>query len=134
MSLTDLLKIGSVASFELYPAPILGSVFKDVTVLAVLDQDTANFWIDTVAMHTNVYPMLPAGTPNNPNQYHYLKVRHSNGEVSIIGMPWIKPHTVVISDKRQLTLIFNQLDAVDMERIISAIHSVGYRVDITRFE
>ena len=44
-------QIREIYSFDVYPTAVLGNGFKNVTVLAVMDQESANQLIDTTALH-----------------------------------------------------------------------------------
>jgi hypothetical protein len=123
----DYLVFGNVISFDVYPATIIGAHFSDAKVLGLLDKDTANLWIDADAMHVNVYPSLPAGTPDDPDQYQYVKLRHLNGTVSIIGIPWINADTLEISQRGTLTITVSDASPLDKDRIIRALAANGYR-------
>lgn len=126
-SVYDFLVFNNNLSFELYPSNIIGTKFENVIVLGLLDIDTAKGFIDPVAMHVNVYPTLPPGVPDNPSQYQYLKVRHANGSISVIGIPWIKEDTLLINNKGTLTLVIDHVTPIDRERIIRALSANGYK-------
>lgn len=123
----DYLTFGNVLTFDVYPATIIGNRFIDVKVLGVFDKDTARMWIDPDAMHVNVYPTLPDGVPDDPDQYQFVKLQHLNGKVSIIGVPWIREDTIVISQKGTLTITVNDVGPVDLDRIVKALAANGYR-------
>lgn len=128
-SIFDFLVFGNVITFEVYPTSIIGTHFQDVKVLGLLDKDTANHWIDADALHINVYPTLPEETPDNPDEYQYVKLKHLNGAISVIGIPWIKPSTVTVSNRGTLTLVIHDVTPIDMERITRAINANGYAIN-----
>lgn len=105
-------KIGLNYSFEVYPAAILGNDFKNVKLMAILDNDSANQIIQTKPMHVNVYPYLPSGTPNNPASYNYLKVLTASGQVTCIGIPWIKESSIAVIEYKKMLI---ELDLVTLE-------------------
>ena len=127
MSIYHYLQFGNVISFDVYPSAILGTEFKDVQVLATLDKDTAMLWIDADSMHINVFPTLPPGVPDDPNQYQYVKLRHTNGNVSVIGIPWIRAQTVEVSTRGTLTILVENATPEDRERVVRALSANGYR-------
>ena len=127
MSVYDHLNFGNVISFDVYPGAIIGSTFSNVKVLAILDRETANIWIDTAAMHVNVYPTLPNGVPNDPNQYQYVKLQLPNGNISVIGIPWIKEDTIQLVDVGTLTITVANASPEDRERVIASLNANGYR-------
>lgn len=123
----DYLTFGNILSFEVYPAAVIGTHFDDVKVMGVFDSDTARMWIDPEALHVNVYPTLPAGTPDDPEQYQFVKLKHLNGNISIIGVPWIREDTIQISQKGTFTFKVEDVGPVDRDRIIKALAANGYR-------
>lgn len=44
----------------------------------------------------------------------------------MLGVPWLRPDTVVISTGGQLILTFDDKTQVDLERILMALSSNGY--------
>lgn len=119
-------KIREIYSFDVFPAALLGNGFKNVTVLAVMDQESANQLIDTQAVHVDVYPYLPAGTPNNPNAYNYLKIKTANGETTVLGLPWINEASIVHVDSTEITVKIGNVAASDVAAIRAALQQNGF--------
>lgn len=126
MSNYDRLQFGNVVTFEVYPASILGARFGNVKVLAMLDKDSANTWIDADAVHVNVFPTLPSGTPDNANEYQYLKFKHVNGNIGVIGLPWIREDSITVNETGTLTISIENVSPSDKEIIINALSANGY--------
>jgi len=125
-------EIREIYSFDVYPAGVLGNGFQNVTVLAVMDQESANQIIDTQAVHVDVYPYLPAGTPNNPSAYNYLKIRTANGETTVLGVPWINEESIVHVDSTEITVKIGNVVASDVAAIRAALQQNGFTaLDIT---
>lgn len=125
------IEIGQRFSFEVYPSAILGNNFKDVTLEGTLSPDMARaFGTDIASMHANVYRTLPTTVPNDPVKYNYIRVRHQNGTLSIIGIPYIRPESIVISTHGVLDLRFDNVTQADQERIITALSANGYKPTI----
>lgn len=110
-------------SFEVL-APVLGNNFKDVVLECQLNASTARaLGFDIRAMHQNVYPaVIAAGVsmPNDPTQYNYIRVRFPNGEVATIGVPWIRPGSITVSDGKTLVLTWQDIDDTTRQRILLA--------------
>lgn len=119
-------KIREIYSFDVYPAARLGNGFKNVTVLAVMDQESANQLIDTQALHVDVYPYLPSGTPNNPASYNYLKIRTANGETTVLGVPWINEASIIHIDTTEITVKIGNVVASDAVAIKEALQQNGF--------
>lgn len=115
-----------VYSFEVYPSAILGTGFKNVTVQAILDYHSALAFADLEALHVNVYPHLPAGTPNRPQDFDYLLVRTDSGDTTIIGIPWIVDETVVIVQSMKITAVIDGVGSADLERVRACLSQNGY--------
>lgn len=131
MASINALKLGDTVSFDVYPSAILGTSFKRVKVLAILDMDSARQWIDPVAMHINVYPTLPEGTPNRPSDYYYVKIRLPNGQVTCLGLPWIREETITVHDQTTMRVTIENIGPEDVERVIKALSANGYNaVDV----
>lgn len=119
--------IGKTYNFDVYPVTVLGNNFKNVTVLAILDRDTANQFVETQPMHINVYPYLPAGTPNNPGAYNWLKLRLASGQNTVIGIPWIVDNTVVEVTSKTAKVVIEGVSADDLPKIRNALSSNGFK-------
>ena len=118
-------------SFEVYPTAVLGNNFKDVRLEGIISARTAAaYGADIEALHANVYPTLPAGTvPNDPFQYGYIRIQYPSGEFAILGIPWIRPDSIQLSTGGRITLSFEDKTQADLERMLLALSSNGYRPD-----
>lgn len=126
------LSLNAIVSFDLHPSQLLGTGHKNVKLLAIVDADTARYWIDPVAYHANVYPTLPVGTPNKFDGYPYLKIKLSDGSVTAIGLPWIKDETFVEVTTRSMHLTIENVPAADQEKVLLALSAIGFTaVDVT---
>lgn len=120
------INIGQKFSFEVYPSAVLGH-FRDVVMDSRLSANGArSFGVDVDALHANVYRTLPTTVPNDPNVYDYIRVRHSNGAYSVVGVPYIRPESIQISTFGVLTLRFDNIDQQDQQRILNAVSASGY--------
>jgi hypothetical protein len=125
-SINDI-QIGQRFSFEVYPSAILGNGFKDVTLEGFISPSMAQaFGMDIAAMHANVYRTLPATTPNDPLKYNWMRVKHQNGQFSTIGVPYVRPESVVVATEGVLDLRFTGVTAADQTRILNALAANGY--------
>lgn len=126
------LTLNSVVSFDLYPSQLLGTGYKNVKLLAILDADTARSWIDPVAMHANVYPTLPPSTPNKFNGYPYLKLKLPDGSITAIGLPWIRDETFQVATTRSMRLLIEAVSPEDQNKVLLALSSNGFNaVDVS---
>lgn len=128
------LQFNNVITFNVHAPNVLGSVYQDVKVLALLDVATAADQIDPYSLHANVYPSLPPGVEDDPTSYQYVKVQHPNGTNSIIGIPWIDFSTITLSGKGKLTIVINDVNPDDKHAIMRALASNGYTPHKVYFE
>jgi hypothetical protein len=120
-------QIGQVLTFDVYPAPVLGNNFQNVTVQGILNQESANQVIDTVGLHIKVWPWLePQGTPNDPAQYNYIKIRTQSGAVTALGMPWINESTMRATTSQTITALISNVTAGDVPAVQNALISNGF--------
>lgn len=91
--------VNQVVSFNTRAPAVLGDAFTRVTVKSLLDADDARRYIDPVALHVNVFPLVHAADPSIPDdssKYMYLKIQYETGETTAIGVPWIDPDSLTI--------------------------------------
>jgi hypothetical protein len=115
-----------VYSFDVYPSAVIGTSFKKVTALAILDYNTALGFADIEALHINVYPYLPAGTPNRPQDFDYLLLRTESGDQTVVGIPWIIDDTVELVEALKVQAIIDGVGSADLERIRICLTQNGY--------
>jgi len=118
--------VRKVYNFDVYPAALLGTSYLGVTVLSIMDPTTAAKEIDIQALHAQVYPTLPPGTPNDPTGYDYVKIQTITGQVTILGMAWINESTVVVVQSNTIVIRVNDVAAIDLSRIMNALVQNGY--------
>lgn len=85
-------------------------------------------------MHINVYPFLPAGTPNNPADYAYLKILTASGQETAIGIPWIKETSIQEVSYKKAIVEIEPVALEDAGRITAALIKNGFPNVKIRFE
>lgn len=118
--------IGKIVSFTVYPSSIIGTLFEKVTVLAILDAESAFQFIDPISLHANVYPTLPLGTPNNYRSYAYAKVKLLDGQVTCVGLPWINEASIEIHTNTTFRFTINNRPAGDYQRVRNLLLLNGF--------
>lgn len=122
-------KLSSTVSFDLYPAAQLGTSLKNAKVLGIFDASTAmNLGFDAPAMHANVFPTLPPGTPNDHSKYAYLYLKLTSGEKTFIGMPWVKESTYVEEMVRTVLFYIDNISPDQQNLAVQALSAVGMSV------
>lgn len=115
-----------VYSFDVHPSPIMGTGFKNVTVQATLDYQSAQAFADIDAMHANVFRYLPPGTPDRPQDFDYLLLRTSEGTTTVIGVPWIVEETITLVESLKMTVQIEGVGSIDIERVRACLSQNGY--------
>lgn len=118
--------IKGVYSFTLYPATVVPGDFTNVTIMAIMDYDSALQLADIPAIHTNVFPYLPSGTPNDPSQYDYVKIKLSSGVITVLGMPWINQSTIALVQSLTATVVIEGVSNNDGPRIRDCLVQNGF--------
>jgi hypothetical protein len=127
-----ILNIRSTYNFEVYGTQILGNNYSGVTILAIMDADSAAKEIDAVSKHAAMFPYLPNGTPNNWRSYDYVKIKTVTNQVTVIGMPWIKENTITLVEARTATIKVGNVTGSDANRIRNALITNGFNdIEIT---
>lgn len=119
---------GKVVSFEVYPVGHLGDIYKKVEVLSILDYETAKQYRDIAATAVAVYPTLPQGTPKDYTKYKYLKLKHTDGAISVLALEWVNSSTITEhqSVEIRISVIASGIDSV--ERIRNVLQANNFEV------
>lgn len=118
--------IGKRINFEVYPAAIFGTTFDRVEVLAFLDAQSAQQFIDPATLHANVYPTLPSGSPARFDTYSYVKLRLSNGTITCLGLPWIIESTITYEENVTYLITVNNAGGMDYDLLRTALVANGF--------
>jgi len=125
------IQLKSTVSFDLHAPQILGTRCENAKVLALLDADSARQYIDPIAMHAQVFPFLPDGTPDDFDGYNYLKLKLANGTTTAIGLAWIKDDSFVVASTQSMQFTIANVTPEGKNIIIAALSANGFRaVDV----
>lgn len=123
--------IKGVYNFDVYPSAILGTSFQNVTILSIMDYESALNFGDIASLHVNVFPYLPEGSPDDPTATDYVRIRTSSGAATIIGVNWIVAETIEQVNSRRAIATIENVTSSDVPRIISALTQNGFNfVDV----
>lgn len=120
------LQVNSKYSFDVYPSTIIGSDFKSVTVVGIVTPHIARTYVDLEALHVQVFPYLPAGTPNSATGYDYAIIKTTSGKTTVIGLPWIKSDTIVLVESGTIYVEVGDVTSDDLEKISNALVANGF--------
>lgn len=79
-------------SFSLFTSAVLGNGFQQATVSASqMDFESAISQAPNIPIiHQQILPRLPEGTPQDPRDLTYMRLRLSSGEYRIIAHEWLR--------------------------------------------
>lgn len=121
--------LGATVTFDLYPFAIFGTTIKNAKVLSLLDAQTAmQLGHDCRALHLQVYPSLPAGTPDDYDKYFYLQVLLPSGQKAVFGLPWIKSETYKTEVVRDIVIRLNGVSPDKQNMILRALANIDVPV------
>lgn len=122
------LKKGATVDFTVEAPEILTSGFTNVKINADLDMESAqSMGLDVQAKHTNLYPLFKhKGYPDDPNSYGYIRVTKENGSVVYLGIPWIKESSIIVKERRRITVDIPDVSINDLGLVRAALQSNGF--------
>ena len=121
--------IGSTVNLETYAPEILGTAYRRVKILAILDFQDASRYSKISTLHASVLPQLPAGTPSDYTELSYLKIRLNNGEVTALALPWIITESILKVDAyRRVRLVIDQVSVEEEDMLRRLLTSNGYTI------
>lgn len=124
--MSSLFTVNSKYNFEVFPVQILGVDFKNVVVLGVITADIAQNFLDIDAVHVQVYPYLPQGTPNDPRSYDYVMIKSLSGEKTVLGIPWINADTIINVESGIIAVQISNVNSQDIQRVSDALIANGF--------
>lgn len=119
------LSIGSVYDFHFYATGLLGVGLSKAKVAALLDFSSAIMITDVSAIHAQVLPQLPNGTPADPAKLVYVKLVSNTGAVSVVAMDWITMQPVSV-DATSVNLTVNINSLSDISLLTACLNAGGF--------
>lgn len=83
-------------NFRLRATAVLGIGYDNATVTAIYDYESAQANKDVASLHVEAYPHLPSGTPRNPEDLQYYKLKLPDGQFTVIALDWISQQPELI--------------------------------------
>lgn len=110
--------IGQTVSFEVYPSNIIGTSFKNVIIRSVGDHSGVTDF-NPATMHANVFPTVPQGQiVDDFRKYNYLRIELANGNITHIGIPWIKANTLQVVSNQDLVITIPKYGSVENQEYV----------------
>jgi len=118
--------IGKIVSFSIYPVGLLPNPITQAKVLDIFSPKTALKFADVAALHANVFPTLPVGSPSSYKDYNYVQLELANGTTLILGLPWIVESSIVVHQNVQIRVVVSEVSAGDVATIRAALVANGF--------
>ena len=119
-------QIGNTYNFNTRAPAVLGSLFKNATILGIVDYNTASTYINIDVMQRTIYPLLPQGTPDNPKKYTYLLIQAESGQKTVLAYQWIDENTIAEVSSATIIVTLPNVNATDAERIRDSLALLGF--------
>lgn len=121
--------IGSVINLETHAPEYLGTGYRRVKILAILDYQDASRYAKISTLHSTVLPQLPAGTPSDYTELSYLKIKLNNGEVTALALPWITNESIKVVDAyRRVRVVVDKVSIEEEDALRRLLLGNGYEI------
>lgn len=126
MSITSF-QVGAMYSFNTVAPAIIGSTYKNLTLIGQTTYDIASVMDQIEIKHRQIFPLLPSGTPDNYTLYDYLVFKDSVNNKYVFGIPWIDSNTIIQSNAGTLTLTLPNANNRDIKNLSDIMNLGGYK-------
>lgn len=123
-------KLKSNYSFNTHAPSILGTSVRNAKLIAILDYEVAASFTTPNTSHANIFPHLPAGTPNNPQKYTYLLFQMESGDKVVYANVWIDEQTLRETTTSTITVVIENAVSGDEVKIRNLLSLSGYKFQI----
>ncbi len=114
-----------VYSFDTLAPGVLPASFNNATVLGVIDYEMASSLVDVMAIHVNVRPHLPEGTPDSPEDLDFIQIKQGT-EKTVLAIAWINEASIQRRVSLSARALIEDVTADDLLRIREALVSNGF--------
>lgn len=119
-------EVRGVYDLQIYPVTVMPGDYTNLTVLSIIDPDSARLIGDIDALHKAAFPFLPNGSVDDANSYDYLKVRLNNGNVIVLSLGWINQATITPRTTVKIYAVIDNATTGDLERVREALTMNGF--------
>ena len=120
------LKIGKSYTFLTNAPSVLGAEVKNAKLLAIFDYSTAITYEGIDLKFRTIYPLLPAGTPDDPSSCIYYRFLSESGEKIIVADQWIIESSVEVVEHITFKVTFEDASLSDISRVRDAVNALGF--------
>lgn len=127
-------KIGKIYTFNTLAPAVLGVIVKNARLTGIVDYSTACKHINVDMLQRNVYPLLPAGTPNITSDYTYYLFKGESGNMVVLADVWIEETSIEEALGKTISISIPNANLEDVTRIrdtLNLMGFVGYKIVIS---
>ena len=119
------LRIGKVYTFSTLAPAILGAVIKNAKLISIVDYSSALKYDNIVTKYRTIYPVLPNGTPDSPEDCEYYIFKTESGDSVVFANQWIDENTVELIQHVGIKVNISNGSLTDVNRIRDALNALG---------
>lgn len=123
------LNVGFHYNFSVYANSILGTTYKNVQLVSILDYYTALRFGNIPLQHRQIYPKLPEGTPSDATKYIYYLFRSITGKETVIASVWIIDETIEQTQGYDQGLILRDVTSSQLAIVRDQLRLLGISYD-----
>lgn len=118
-------EIGKTYKFETKAPALLGTFINNARLVNIMDYNSAITYDNIDIKYRNIYPLLPGGTPTNPESCIYYRFKSESGENIVLADQWIQESTIEIVEHIVFQVTFTDASVQDMTKVRNVLNSVG---------
>lgn len=121
------LNVGDVISFETIAPSILNLKFNQVKFDGIVSWAVARSFADIASLHRSLYPsMNQSEVKDDYRSYGYLTFQNDSGVVQVLGVPWLRTDTLVVSGYEDLNINFPNISPDRKTYLFQLLRANGF--------
>lgn len=126
------LTLNKYYNLSLYQNPVLGTTFKNLKLVSILDYNTALKFSNIELLHRQIYPYLPPGTNSDQTTYTYYLFSYKDVDITIADV-WIIPDSIEETSGLNYTIRLNNVTSSQLSVVRDQLRLLGieFTVDAT---
>ena len=118
-------------NFITYAPSLFSENFSQSIVIGIIDYNTAKQYSNVDVIHRQVYPHLPAGTPDKLADYTFILLQASSGIKYVMAYFWIVEASIQEVAAANLLVTVYDVNVSDIGKITDVLNSLGYKFQST---
>lgn len=120
------LSINKSYTFNTRAPAILGARIQNAKLLGILDYTSARQYDNIDLKYRTIFPLLPQGTPDQPDSCVYYRFLSESNEKIIIADQWIEESSIEVVEHVNFQVTFTQASLQDIPRVRDALSALGF--------